>query len=78
MLDAALVAYSDRPHYRPEIARANSAKGRLLQDQGRMTEAQMYLGKASALYTEMRLDSVQQATTLAQTDFDNQIMFWSR
>ena len=68
----------DRLGYRPEVARSNWAKGRLLQDQGRLIEAQAYLEKASVLYMEMRPSGQGKYIILKEVDFDSQVVFWSR
>ena len=57
--------------YRPEVARSNWAKGRLLQDQGRLIEAQAYLEKASALYMEMRPSGQGKHIILKEVDFES-------
>lgn len=67
-----------RPFFKPETARVAFLKGQTLHKLGRVAEALPCAEKAIELYQELNPYSLKPVDSLAMTDFDELVMFWSR
>jgi len=78
LLDQALKAYGGREIYKPEIARATYKRSKVLHLLGRSDQAREDLMSSRELLRMITRAPVNAEEDLQDSDFDEQISFWSR